>query len=266
MPIVTVDSRDRNYIAHPSAGSYVVTLPDVYKEVVCVKLLNVELPTSFYLFSTALKNTSIRIAIYDSQQVKTVRDITIPDGNYSTTTMKSALETALNDAFNPITTFTVSVVSSSMKLSIKSNAGYDVEVDTSVFCDVSKTTDWGLGYNLGFRQSDVVRASTIVASTPVMLQPYTYLLLDIVQFGNIDECGPLQQRAVAFAKVPITKNTFEYVFLDRTNTSFGEYIPNPVLAKLDRLTIRWRFHDGTPVDFNGLEHSFSIEVQVTPVR
>jgi hypothetical protein len=98
--------------------------------------------------------------------------------------------------------------------------------------------------------------------------PDTYILMDIPGLNKIDETGIDGKYAGridgAFAKVPLTNNTGEYLFYQDTSgpSPLNQRVYNPPISKLDRITVRWRRHDGRIIDFNGGEHSFTLELEL----
>jgi hypothetical protein len=98
--------------------------------------------------------------------------------------------------------------------------------------------------------------------------PDTYILMDIAGLNKMDETG-LDGRIAgridgAFAKIPLSINTGEYLFFqDSAGVSpLNQRVYNPPIARLDRLNVRWRRHDGRTIDFNGVEHSFTLELEI----
>lgn len=258
--IISVDSRDRDYTIYEKPNDYIIDLPDIYKNVETATLLNCEIPSSFYIFASYLDNTTLNVNLYNSQNVKIESVITIPDGNYNQLSIKNVLESELNKAFvDESVIFTVEANSVNMKLRITNDRDFDIEIDTQGV-PLTARTNWGLGYYLGFYPNQTIRSNIIVSPSVVSLNPYTYMFLEIEGLNTVDECGPLQRTRAAFAKIPISSNSFEYTFLDKQRTSFGKSILNPTIAKFNKLKISWRFHDGKLIEFNDVEHSFSIEL------
>lgn len=258
--IISIDSRDRDYSHYDKPNNYVIKLPDVYRNISEASLLNCEVPMSFYIFASYLQNTSLQVSIYDLSQVKTTAVITIPDGNYNEYTLTETLESVLNTAFiGQSVVFTLKLSEATLKLHISNNKGYEIEVNTNGVSPLQRT-NWGLGYYLGFYPNSIVKGTTVISPAVVSFNPYTYMFLVIEGLNVIDKCGNTRGTNVAFAKIPLNSNSFEYSYLDRERVSFGDAILNPKVPKLDSLRISWRFHDGKLVEFNGVEHSFSIEL------
>jgi hypothetical protein len=64
--VVTVDSQDRNISSYPNQNNYKIELPAVYKQVKKVRLLSMEISSSFYIFRSEYNNTTLHIGIYDA--------------------------------------------------------------------------------------------------------------------------------------------------------------------------------------------------------
>lgn len=227
-------------------------LPTVYRNIQSARLISAEIPASFYVFTAEAQNTSLTITIGS-----TTHTVTIPDGNYSSSTLSTALETALTEATGE--TFTVSVSKTTLRMTIAcASTDFTLEPSTGT------PTGWGLPFYLGFQRDTAYTSSagTVVAPRIVSLNPHNYILLDIDPLNGLDE-GRLYGGRVgsgSFAKIPFDAYSFEYVYLDTRNTMFPETILRPGLASLDRAHIKFRFHDGRAVNFNGVEHSFVLEV------
>ncbi len=265
--IVHVDSRDRNFDAHPSPNAYKIRLPARYKHVVAARLLGCELPSSFFVFTAALGNTSLKVTIIGTTGGPTTQTVTIPDGNYTQTTIVTYLQTALNTAF-PSHIFEVMLDPVSLQLTIILDK-HEVEIDTTLGAPGvgEGPVEWGLGYYLGIPKNTVLTSSGHTLTLPgvVSLNPFTYILLDIAELNNVDtgglygsEVGPQ-----TFAKVPLSNASFEYVFTGKDATyqmHLAHVQYRPPIQRLDRLSIAFKFHNDKVVDFNGIEHSFSIEL------
>lgn len=254
---VVLDSRDRNSEKYPSPNQYVFTLPETFYNVTCARLLTAEMPASFFVFTADRGNTSMTVILNGTSHT-----VTIENGNYSFTTMATALKSALEAAFAG-STFTVTFNGATLKCSIStSNASDVIAVDTTGL-STSAATQWGLAYYLGF-QRDVVAQGTGSITAPGLsnMNPELYVMLDIEELGSVVEAGIEgsggTQSNRAFAKIPLNVSSFQYSYFDKAITA--NYQAPPV-GKLNSLHIRWRFHDGTLVDFQGAEHSLTLELQ-----
>jgi hypothetical protein len=249
---ILLDSRDRDFDAYPDPSEYRIMLPTVYRNIQSARLVSAEIPASFYVFTAEAQNTSLDITVGS-----TTATITLPDGNYSSSTFSSALETALTDATGH--TFSVTVSKTTLRMTIASDT-----TDFTIEPSTGTPTGWGLPFYLGFQRDVAYSSSEGVLTAPriISLNPHNYILLDIDQLNGLDE-GSLYGGRVgsgSFAKIPFDAYSFDFVYLDTEKTTFPETVLRPGLASLDRLNIKFRFHDGRPVDFNGVEHSLALEI------
>jgi len=218
------------------------------------------MPTSFYVFQQAYGNTHFRMTLYDTVNGTSTKTISIPDGNYNALSIGSTLQTSLDEAFAP-RTFTVGVSQSTLQVSIENIDGYEIEIHTD---DVETYTAYvkTLPYFLGFRFNTPVKGQSIVSHDVVKMNPFTYAMIDIRELGTASHEGGMYgsrygPSSSVFAKIPINNNSFEYTYWEPQNTTLIDF--NPVVARLDKLTVHWRFHDMTPIDFQNMDHSFTIE-------
>lgn len=255
---VHIDSRDRDYSAFPSSAAFTVDLPAALHGVTNAVLISAELPMTYYVFSAARGNTSVEFGVDGTYET-----VTIPDGNYTSTTLAAALKTALDAAHSPAT-FTVAVDPGTQKVSVTGTGTLTVDGTGA-----TSATNWGLGYYLGFQGGVVSSGSgTLTGSSIVQVNPENYILLDVenlnghAQTSTYSVNGGGGGRAV-FAKIPLNGDTYQYNFYDKT-LSYVEM--RPPLSRLQKLKIALRFHDGTTVDLNGGEWSMTIEFASTLAR
>lgn len=262
---VLIDSRDRNRSRFPSSTQYEIELPEVFHNVTEAYLTSAEVPASFYVFSSLAKNTTLDVTIGDD-----TRTLELPDGNYSLNSIGSTLQGLLDDLFEDTTTrFDVRVNPNTYRLFLHADtADQTFQITTPEF--VSGTGHWGLGYFLGLDRNQTYEADAngvIEGSRPVSLNPDTYLLLEIEELGRVSEPAPLGVGGAGgfhtFAKIPIPVDSFSMIQKDRVLT---KNTLTPPVTRLRKLRIAWKFHDGRPVDFQNLDHSFTLHLTHTPLR
>lgn len=251
-----VDSNARDRTRYPSSSSYRIELPSVYKQVKTVKLMNVVVPMTFYSFSSANASTTLQIGVYNSagSTKLALQTVQIPDGNYTNSTLVTNLTSKLNA--NTLfqsegLTFDVSVDPVNGLMSFKTTPVRKVYVDT--------TTDTGLSQYLGFPTGKITEGTTCTTSNVLVLTPYNYILLDISEINGIDECG--RSTNSVFAKIPMNMAPFETVMIAEDYSNFNTSHLNPYISKLSTLTVVWRTFDMKPIDFNGSDHSFALELE-----
>ena len=257
---VLVDSRDRDFSRFPTPNRYSVRLPRKYHNVTSAKLMSAEIPSTFYLYSASRGNTSLLVT-YQTQ----TRTVTISDGNYDTNSLCTALTAALNTAFSPAT-FSVTVDSSTYKMTIAVVSDPTATLSLDTTSQSPNETDWGLAYSCGFPKNQTIAGTGGVVSTnAVVPNPVTYILLSIRQLDRTDEpniYGP-GGGGLVFAKIPMNVDSGGFAFFDKHHFCCNELNPPKTI---EDLTIELRMHDGTVLDFNGCEHSLTIELVCTDTR
>ena len=256
---VHLDSRDRDYAVHPSSSEFVVELPETLHSVRYAVLVLAEMPISYYVFSSARGTSSLRVTLDWVDAV--THDVAVPDGNYTTASMATALKAALETAF-PGATFTVAFDQASQRCSITTSDGV-LSVDAT---GAARRTD--LGYFLGFARGVVTggSGSTVVGTGVAAMNPENYLLLDIEELNGLGQSALYHAGGSGrktFAKIPLCGDSYSYSFYDKYFTGAEQ---RPPLSRLDRLRVSVRFHDGSLVDLNGAEWSFTIQFACTLTR
>lgn len=262
--VVHVDSRDRDYARFPNPNAYRVRLPRKYRRVVSARLLGAELPSSYFVFSAALGNTSLEVRY--GVGLASAAVASLPDGNYTAASLPDALAGALSAATGLVFTATIDPVDLRLTVVSKNNT-FALDTRVTAAGVSAAPAEWGLGAFLGFSKGALAASDVdhkVVAPGVVNLNPYTYMFLDVAELANVETGGQFgtENGGKTFAKIPLSPVSFEYVFTGRdvSQVRVGTSEFRPPVQSLDRLSVLFRFHDGRAVDFNGVEHSFSIEL------
>lgn len=261
-----VDSRDRNPLQTQS--SYSVTLPKTYENIYSVTLRSAEIPKSWYGFSAAAGNTSMTVTVSG-----TPTTITIPDGNYTATTLAAAVQTALVAAYGG-GSFTVSYNATTNLITITKGSGnftlsFASQTQTKAGQVVPSTaTWWGLGYFLGFNKIDYTSSgSTLTGVFGVQVEPFNYILMEL-DFINKEDETAIDNRMSgrvdgAFAKIPIQPaSSGSIIYFREWCCPMNKSVMYPPLSQLRTLNIKFRFHDGTLINFNNSDHSLTLEFEL----
>ena len=98
------------------------------------------------------------------------------------------------------------------------------------------------------------------------------IYMEIDRYNSMDELEPYSENSSgwfnndyngkvnsAFAKIPVTRNSFSQVYDSQNGllTNISHY--NPPIENISRLRFKFRYHDGRLVDFKCLPLSFSLE-------
>lgn len=278
-----IDSRDRNIqsdMQHP--GDYYVTLPAVYKNVRAITLKSYEIPMSFLTFTRCQGNTEFNININGSTY-----QLLIDDGNYPIQDLLTDLQTKLNTLSEG--TFTLTQLVGSNKVVITNSTAnvftlLPQSAATSTNCGeqlpFDRQIEYGLPYYLGFLNKPYVSSGSgtitlegttysnyIIGDIQAVGDPTTYIMMELEGLNKLDETYLEGKKSGnvdgAFAKIIVDGNSGDYLFFTDTGTNpLNRRVYSPPISKLDKLHIKFRRHDGRTIDFNGGEHSFTLELEI----
>ena len=259
---INIDTRFRDEYNYLSTANYNVTLPERITDVSTLTLTSIEIPMSFYNISASLGNNCFTITYSGTTSI-----ITLPNGYYTSSTLKSALNTALtglNLIYNTsgsFSTFVSGTGTVTVNFSVGSTGGSDK------YNIKSK-----LGWILGFRNPTyTVKTTTTTSEAFIDLNGPRYLYLAIDEFNKGNQhsfVSPLYNSL-------INKNIIARITMDTATHGFGTILPanltNGLLVsdlrsytgKIDLLKLNVQLLDenGNNMSLNGLDFSFSLAVE-----
>lgn len=252
-----VDSRDRNFAEYPTPNEYKLRLPMTYYNVVGARLASAEIPRSFHTLSASHGNTSFDIVVAGAAQPVTV---VLEDGNYTFMSLKVGLESALDVATG--LAWTVMFSSTTNRVTLVNSQMTEFVIDSP---DAQQPTDYGLLYYLGFDRGQTFTSSSarLTSPRPASFHGVSYILLDIEELRGAAEGmlygGGAGQRPLA--KIAMDPGAQGITMLDTSKCAFDAHPQKPMIPRLKELRVRFRYHDGRAVDFNGIDHSFVLSIE-----
>ena len=280
--IVTIHSEDRDVTKWVSPAQFEIDLPVDFKNVVSMRLEEIDLPLPLYVFSSDDQNVKLTVVI-----ASVVYQVQIKEGNYSEVEIARELTGKLNDVTS--TAFEVVYDVVARKLIFTNAVPFELyfnKAESYANCGqpyYENYSKWGLGSYLGFDKkiyssqlSDVLlyAQNKTILGTYVVAAPHILdvkgdgnVYLELATYNNIDELMPYTERSTdlyygkhggkhnsSFAKIPMIQrsNTFDFL----TNIFFSE----PPIERVQKLRFKLRYHDGRQVHFHGLNYNFSIEI------
>jgi hypothetical protein len=265
---INIDTRFRDEYNINSIVNYNITLPERITEVKSIRITNIEIPNSIYNISSSLGNNSFKVSKIDSN-INTI--IIIPDGNYNSNSLLNQIYIQLNNTFDGDILLTevnnkcmFSPINNSyiIDFTIDQNGNFDKHIPRSK-----------LGWILGFRDVtyNLIHGNNITSESFIDLNGprYLYLALDEFTKGNQHSfISPLP-------KSLINKNILARISIDSRTWGFGSIFPANKMsgnlltdarnytgkADLQKFNIQLLNEFGNPVDLNGMDLSFSLEVE-----
>ena len=281
--LLNVDSRFRSNPSDP-VGNFQYRLEHTYKNVIRIRVASVEIPNTFYTFTTAHQNTTFTVETKDEAGIDRSMTVSISDGNYTANELITEIQNKLNAGFRD--TFGIFIVISlntnTAKITIKntgvmplpytSGAVPTVNANPTTFTFLVSppsifNNSLGLGYNLGYRNPtynatiDTTGALTtysIIAEAVVNVIGDTYLLLGINDLHTVEHRTTTNYMQM-LAKVVVREDKNMVIYDD-----FGSCITNEIIfpqpQNLSILNITLKDPYGGIVDLNGLDYSFTLEI------
>lgn len=249
-----------------------ITLPQRINDVKSIMVCNSEIPISYYNISASFGNNAFQIIRTSNNTTKT---IIIKDGNYDASTLRDIVQSELNYVGFPDISFNINNNSSFRTYydyvfnfainTTMTESGTSLNTDTDKFNFKSK-----LGWLLGFRNITYTNIKNITSEAFVDLYGPRYLYLVVDEFNNGNQnsfISPLYSSL-------LNKNILAKISIDNKHYGFGTILTannfNGYLltdkrsyngkVDLHRLKIQLVNEIGNPVDLNGLDFSFTLEI------
>lgn len=221
---ILIDSKDR---VSGTSHNFSVNFPIALTGLKAIKLLSANIPSGFYNINSSNNN------LYISDG--TLRTITLSPGNYSSTTIVSALTTALNSSGSPFV-FTVTYSQITMKLNISATGAFTILSGINPIADI-------LGFNVPTASNTIQIASTILE-----LNTVPYLFIEMSNVTNNIRCANNLDYA-AFV-IPVTVNGGSI-----NNFTQNSYFTQAEITtnNISSFDIRIKTRGNLVVDLNGAE-------------
>ena len=265
---INIDTRFRDEYNMNSLVNYNITLPERITEVKTIRITNIEIPNSIYNISSSIGNNSFKVSKKDSNE-NTI--INIPNGNYTSISLLNIINNQLNVIFNE--DILVSEINSKIIFTARQhNYIIDFTIDEHGNFD-KHSPRLKLGWVLGFRDTvyNIINGKDIKSESLIDLNGPRYLYLAVDEFSK----GNQHSFISPLPKSLINKNILARISIDSKTWMFGTIFPannksgNLVCdirsytgkTDLQKLNIQLLNEYGNPVDLNGLDLSFCLEVE-----
>ena len=274
-----IDTRFRDdYDEYPkNPSTYNITLPERITDVKSIMVCNAEIPLSYYNISSLLENNTFQITDQNQTISKT---IVLRDGNYDSTQLKTEINSQLisigltDISFNLSTNYTLFQTSNSnyiIKFAVKSTmttSGNSTNTDFDKYNFKTK-----LGWLLGFRNIEYSFSlgNTITSEAFLDVNGPRYLYLVVDEFNNGNQNSFLSPMHSSL----LNKNILAKITPDNNHSAFGKILTANLLngllltdkrsyngkVDLQRLKVQLVNEMGNPLSLNGLDFSFSLQVE-----
>lgn len=274
--LINIDSRFRTNILNTQSNNFVVDFNYTMRNVISMRLHEIEIPNSWYTFSNEAQNNRLTISnnsVFPVEHHKFV----LPDGNYDFTTLKATLETLVSDrgeTFGNLAVLNLNINTGRVRFVSPTDAtfsiafwnaqrSFDAKNDDDDPAIITRTFGW----LLGFRKNVYNTASVHDAEAlfDISGTRYIYLAIDDSKtnlndfvIGNM-RSSYLNENIIA--RITLPNDKYQVINNNTTNTELKDtqtrFYPQPV--KIDRLRIKLFDEYGKLVNLNGMDVSLTLE-------
>jgi hypothetical protein len=265
--------RNNYYQSNPCDFQYII--PSEIKNVLSMRLVSIEIPNSWYLFSSIKKNNSFIIEI-NLDGEKTNYDIIIPDGNYDSDTLQHYLNTTYfyeSGLETPLKNIRFNINNYNLKTSFEIVENEETETNNFNFSlkfiqNINQNAMNTLGWTLGFRLGSYLNIHEKICSEGLFDaggDRYIYLCINDYQYNSNTSNTVCFDKSVlnedVLAKIPMINGKFSLIVNDNNN-SLAKIRRYNGPINLSRLQIKIIDKFGTVIDLNNMDYSLTLELEL----
>ena len=264
---VILNSLFREDYKNTSSTDFSLVLPYQFKNVMSLRLSSIQLPNVLYCFSSAKMNNLMYIQELPIDGTEGAGGtISLPDGNYDLFQVTKMLEDTINAqlGIDP-PRFEVIPHESTQKITISNNR----HIFSMNFLKDVESIDFNstLGWIMGFREIEYTCSARYDCESVYNSVASDYIFFVLNDFNHSQSQNILAMYSKSYignnilAMIPLTSRSFHICFdngtdfIEKKRDYFG-----PV--NLQRLKIELRNQYGELLDLNGMDFSFSLEVEL----
>tara|TARA_Y100000992_G_scaffold63408_1_gene38972 strand:+ start:421 stop:1317 length:897 start_codon:yes stop_codon:yes gene_type:complete len=260
---INIDTQFRDEYNYMKTSNYNITLPERVNEIKDLKVTNIEIPLTYFIISENLGNNYFKITVSGTESV-----ITIADGNYTSSSLQTAINTALSGK-----NLSCTLTQNSFSSFVTSSGTIKIEFDVDKYGNSDKYNFKSkLGWLLGFRNTTYDLTTNATTSEGFLnLNGPNYLYLAVDEFNKSSNQNSFS--SPLFSSM-VNKNILARIVIDHKNYTFGDVlvasIDNGYLLSdtrnytgkidLQKLNIQLLNETGIPMNLNSLDFSFCLEV------
>jgi hypothetical protein len=268
---LNINSCFRHNYYQNSPTDFLYNLPIEIKNVSAMRLVSIEIPNAWYLFSSKKKNNIFYITTYDKiNKITKEYTIEIPDGNYNFETVEHYLNTTYFYESNidyPLKYIKFYINPNSLKstFEIINDPKYDYTLKFSIGLNqnVMNTAGWILGFRLAtyFNITSLISEALFDAGG----DRYIYLSINDFQYNNNTsnivcfDNNILNEDVIA--KIPMENGKLSLVINDNNNNLAKLRRYNGPI-NLSKLQIKLLDQFGSVIDLNNMDFSMTLELQI----
>jgi hypothetical protein len=267
---LNIDTRYSDNYETVNAANYNITLPERINEVKSMKARCAEIPMSFFNISVQLDNN-----VFNVTDGLTTATYTVPDGFYDNDSLVNAINAVIQSTSSPFTDLVFSIVNGRSVFTNNGTVPLDIQFDVSPqgAIDLQNMT-YKLGWILGFRGTAYTIGPdglTLQSNAFVDFHLPRYLFLVVNEFknGNPYSFVTLLQNSEInssqiLARIAMDYTRYPFGTVLRASEEEGYIVSDNRVytgpVNLQRMNVQLVNERGVPMDLNGLDFSFCLEL------
>lgn len=261
-----------------TSSNFDLHLPNEIRNAVSMKLASIEIPNSWYLFSSKKKNNIIKfiLNIYDSnkQCMSCNEKVIINDGNYSNETLEEYLNSTYfyeTSKDTPLKYLRFTIDNHSLKSSFSLIDDAPPNSSFSIIFSDDNTDNFmeTAGWTLGFRNQMYSDISSNIVSEALYDgggDKYIYFCIDDYQYNrnesNIICFNENTLDKSVLAKIPMINGKLSLVVEQNLNDSLIKTRRYNGPVNIKKLNVRLLDRFGEYIDLNNMDFSFTLELEL----
>jgi len=271
---LNINSCFRHNYYQSSPTDFLYNLPIEIKNVSSMRLVSIEIPNSWYLFSSKKKNNIFYFSVCDKCTKHTKEyAIEIPDGNYNFEHLEHYLNTTYFYESNidyPLKYVKFSINQNSLKSTFEiidndDDITYDFNLKFAI--DLNQNVMNTAGWILGFRLANYLNIKALISEALFDAggDRYIYLSINDFQYNNNTsnivcfDNNILNEDVIA--KIPMENGKLSLVINDNNNNLAKIRRYNGPI-NLSKIQIKLLDQFGCVIDLNNMDFSMTIELQI----
>ena len=257
---------------------FLYLIPTEIKNVLSMRLVSIEIPNAWYLFSNLKKNNSFEIIFNQNQSNNNTKsckyDIQIPDGNYDIDSLQHYLnttyfyESGLDDTYLKYIKFSINPTNLKSCFEIiedcEERISFSLHFSQSISQNIMNTFGWLLGFRLGkyLDINDTILSEGLFDGGG---DRYIYVCINDYQYNNNVQNIVCFDKSIlnedVIAKIPMINGKLSLIINDNNNAlSKIRRYNGPV--NLNKLQFKIIDRFGTVIDLNNMDFSFTLELEI----
>jgi len=249
-------------------------IPTEIKNVVSMRLVSIEIPNSWYLFSNLKKNNIFEIIIRENKQTNGYK-IVVPEGNYNSETLEEYLNSNYfynSDMDNCLKyiKFSINPYNLKSKFEIVENCEserkkitFSLKFTETTGQNIMNTFGWIIGFRMGnYLNLEEAESEGLFDAGG---DRYIYVCINDYQYNNNPSNIVCFDKSIlnedVIAKIPMTNGKLSLVINDdKSPLSKIRLYNGPV--NLSKLQIKILDRFGSVIDLNNMDYSLTLELQL----